>query len=179
MTDLLRRAKCAGRVVLLFVALVNEAAAQQSDTPQQLVGLFVQSCLAFAGDPGGLRDWARHEGLSEVADPARRAFLLGAPGTAFDASAPGSKLVVVSSDDGICSVVTNQANGGDVITALEAGLARAEIKWRLVIERDDKQISALHDREYLATKQGRSWRILAATVTDQQGGQAMLTGAPE
>ena len=63
--------------------------------------------------------------------------------------------------------------------ALEAGLHRAGLAFRLVIERDDARISAIHDREYLATKNKRGWRILAATVKDDKGGEAMLTGAPE
>lgn len=139
----------------------------------------MQSCLSFAGQPVDLRAWARKSGLTDVPAPARAAFLHGAPGVVFDASTHGSKLVVVSSDDGVCSVVTNQAIGPEVISALETALTQTGIAWRLVIERDDKQVPTLHDREYLATKDGRSWRILAATVTDPQGGQAMLTGAPE
>jgi hypothetical protein len=150
-----------------------------ADTPQQLAGLFMQSCMSFAGQPTDLRAWARKTGLTEVPDPARSAFLHGSPGVVFDASTPGSKLVVASSNDGICSVVTNQAVGSEVIAALEAALRRSDITYRMVIERDDKQVPTLHDREYLATKSGRSWRILAATVADPHGGQAMLTGAPE
>ena len=53
------------------------------------------------------------------------------------------------------------------------------LTFRLVIERDDKQISAIHDREYLAAKDKHSWRVLEATVKDDQGGEAMLTAAPE
>ena len=66
-----------------------------------------------------------------------------------------------------------------VTSALETGLREAGLTFRLVIERDDKQISAIHDREYLAAKDKDSWRILEATVKDDQGGEAMLTAAPE
>ena len=109
--------------------------------------------------------------------PADKAFLNRAPGQVFDASNVNGKFVVVSSDDGICAVITNQADGGEMARSLETMLREASIEFRLVIERDDKQNPLLHHREYLATRAGRSWRILAATTRDS--GQAMLTAAPE
>ena len=51
--------------------------------------------------------------------------------------------------------------------------------FRLVIERDDAQVDAIHHREYLAAKGKRGWRVLAATVKGDKGGEAMLTAAPE
>ncbi|MDR3530936.1 MAG: hypothetical protein P4L90_10335 [Rhodopila sp.] len=135
--------------------------------------------MPFAGNPPDLRDWAARTGLPPVPEQARTAFLHGAPGQVFDGSAADAKLVLISSDDGICSVATDQATQQQVSDALEAGFQQAGVTFRLVIERDDAHISAIHDREYLATKSGRSWRILAATVKDDKGGEAMLTAAPE
>ncbi len=89
------------------------------------------------------------------------------------------KFVLVSSDDGLCSVAADQAVQQSAIDALEDGLRQTGIAFRLVIERDDPAIAAIHDREYLATRNGRSWRILLATVKGDKGGQAMLTAAPE
>jgi hypothetical protein len=114
-----------------------------------------------------------------VPDQARAAFLHGAPGQAFDGSIPEVKLALVSSDDGICSAVTNQATQQAVADALEAGFRQAGLAFRLVIERDDARVSEIHDREYLAAKDKRAWRILAATVKGDKGGEAMLTAAPE
>jgi hypothetical protein len=145
----------------------------------ELVSLFMQGCLPFAGHPSALRDWARRFGLPPVPEQARAAFLHGAPGQAFDASAAEVKLALLSSDDGICSAVTDHAMQPQVTEALETGLREAGLTFRLVIERDDKQITAIHDREYLAAKDKLSWRILQATVKDDQGGEAMLTAAPE
>jgi hypothetical protein len=147
--------------------------------PAELVGLFIQGCLPFVGNAPGLREWAQRTGLPAAPDQARAAFLHGAPGQAFDASAGGTKLVLISADDGICSAATDQATQPQVTEALEAGLHQAGLAFRLVIERDDKQVSAIHDREYLATRDNRGWRVLAATVKGDQGGEAMLTGGPE
>ena len=139
----------------------------------------MQSCMTFAGDPAGLRAWAAGKALPAVPEQARAAFLHGAPGQVFDASDNEGKFVVVSSDDGICSAVTNRVAQAAIVAALEGDLRAAGIAFRLVIERDDKHVPDIHDREYLATKAGRSWRILLATVKDPSGGQAMITGAPE
>jgi hypothetical protein len=154
-------------------------AAAQAGAPEELVGLFLQGCLPFAGKPAALRDWAQRSGLPPVPEQARAVFLHGAPGQAFDGSAAGTKLVLVSSDDGICSAVTDQATQQPVADALEAGLRQTGLTFRLVVERDDKQVSAIHDREYLAARDKRGWRILAAVVKGDQGGEAMLTAAPE
>jgi hypothetical protein len=166
------------RLLLLAACLLAPNAARAA-APEELVGLFIQGCLPFVGHPQALRDWAQRIGLPPVPDPARDAFLHGAPGQAFDASAAGVKLVLVSSDDGICSAATDQATQAQITEALEAGLHRAGLEFRLVIERDDAKLSAIHDREYLAAKNKQGWRILAATVKGDQGGEAMLTAAPE
>ncbi len=135
--------------------------------------------MPFAGNPSALRAWAGKTGLPAVPEQARAAFLHGAPGQVFDGSTAEGKLVLVSSDDGICSVVTDQAVQQAVVDTLEAGLNRAGAAFRLAIERDDKNLPEIHDREYLATKDGRGWRVLVATVKDPKGGEAMLTAAPE
>jgi hypothetical protein len=159
--------------------VVAPCAAHAADQSAALAGLFMQSCLNYAGDPAGLRAWATGKGLPKVPEKARAAFLHGAPGQVFDASDNEGKFVVASADDGICSAVTNKVSQAAIVAALEGDLRAAGIAFRLVIERDDKTIPDIHDREYLATKNGRSWRILLATVKDPSGGQAMITGAPE
>jgi hypothetical protein len=151
----------------------------RADAAAELAGLFIQSCLSYAGDPAALRAWAKRTGLPAVPEPARAAFLHGAPGQVFDGSSDAGKFVLVSSDDGLCSVATDQTAQQPAVDALETDLRQAGIAFRLVIERDDATIPTIHDREYLATRNNRSWRILLATVKGDKGGQAMLTSAPE
>ena len=162
-------------VLLLLLTLSPAQAAE----PNQLAGLFVQGCMAFAGNPAGLRAWATTSNLPELPAPATKALLHGAPGRAFDGSVSGAKLALASSDDGICSAITDKATSQATTDGLEAALSQAGVTFRLAIDRDDTRDKALHFREYLATRNGRSWRILAATVHDPAGGQAMLTAAPE
>ena len=146
---------------------------------EELSGLFLQSCIPHAGKPAALRQWAARAKLPEVPDPARAKFLNGAPGKVFDASNAAGKFALLSSDDGICAVVTDRAGDLETARALRQALTDAGMKFHLVIERDDKPNPKLHHREYVATRSGRTWRILAATVRDSVPGQAMLTAAPE
>ena len=151
-----------------------------SATPaEELSGLFLQACIPHAGNPAALRQWAARAKLPEVPDPARARFLNGAPGKVFDASNATGKLVLLSSDDGICAVLTDHADDQETARALQQALSNAGMKFHLVIERDDKPDPHLHHREYVAARAGRAWRILAATVRDSSPGQAMLTAAPE
>jgi hypothetical protein len=153
--------------------------AAHAGAPEELVGLFIQGCLPFAGNAPALREWARRTGLPEVPDPARAVFLHGAPGQAFDGSVAAAKLVLVSSDDGLCSAATERVTQQAATEALEAGFRQAGLRFRLVAERDDKQVNEIHDREYLVAKDKFGWRVLEATVKGDEGGEAMLTAGPE
>ncbi len=146
---------------------------------EDLSALFLQSCMPYAGHPAALRQWAERMKLPEVPDPARAAFLSGAPGKVFDATSAVGKFAVLSSDDGICAVVTDRAGDSETAQSLERAFTEASVRFRLVIERNDKANPKLHHREYLAERNGTAWRILAATVRDSVPGQAMLTAAPE
>lgn len=163
---------------MLAICLLTPVSVR-AGSPPELVGLFIQGCLPFVGHPSALRDWAKTTGLQPVPEQARAAFLHGAPGQVFDGSDAEGKFALISSDDGICSAVTDQATEQAVTEALEAGFHQAGLTFRLVIERDDANIAAIHDREYLAAKDKLGWRILAATVKGDQGGEAMLTAGPE
>ncbi len=163
---------------LVAAALIALGPPARAGTADEVVGLFTEACLPFAGTPARLRDWAARNALTDMPDPARTAFLNGAAGKVFDASSSGGKFVLLSSDDGLCAAIAQQAKGADVVAALEQELGKAGVAFRLAIERDDKVNPALHHREYLATLKGRVWRILVATVNDRAGGRAMLTAAP-
>lgn len=157
--------------------LLAPASAAQAGPADQMVGLFIQGCVAFAGNPADLRAWAQHNDLPEAPASVRDTFLLGRPGRVYDASAPDAKLALISSQGGLCSVATDQMTEAALVPALETGLQRAGLRFRLVIERNEKADQDIHDREYLATREGRGWRLLTATV--KAGGRAMLTAGPE
>ncbi len=109
-------------LIARLAALALVAAAPADDAPSQLVGLFVQGCMPFVGNAEALRGWAEQTGLPALPDKVAAAFLHGAPGVAFDGSNASGKFVLVSSDDGLCSAVTDKVTQPALRDALEAGL---------------------------------------------------------
>jgi hypothetical protein len=154
------------------------AHAAAPDNAAQLAGLFMQSCVAFAGDRTGLRSWARQLNLAEVPEPARAAFLHGAAGVVFDASNPMGKFVVISDDAGGCSALAATANGAEVVRSLEDDFRQSGIGFTPGPDTTDPQEARVQHREYAASLGARKWRIVTGTVRDQQGGRAMLTANP-
>jgi hypothetical protein len=168
---------------LCLVAVVGMAAltssARAEDPPnvaaKQVAGLFVQSCIQFAGDKEGLRSWAKKTGLKELPAGVQDKFLYGLPGVVFDASNKVGKFVLVSEDGGSCSVIAEMANGPVVITDLEQALNDAKIAFKVTAEKSDAKEAVLKHREYQASQGEREWLLLVSTVKDPIGGQAMLT----
>jgi hypothetical protein len=142
---------------------------------KQVAGLFVQSCVRFAGDKDGLRGWAGKTGLRVLPTGAQERFLNGLPGVVFDASNSLGKFVLVSEDGGSCSVVAEMVSGPVVITDLEQDLNDARISFKVTAEKADTEEKALKHREYQASQGTRGWLLLVSTVKDSGGGQAMLT----
>ena len=86
----------------------------------ELVGLFQQSCLAFAGQSGKLREWAASKKLPEMS-PKNAAILRGpTPGKVFNATEGDQHLAVISDDDGGCKAILGYGNQGAVDDALKA-----------------------------------------------------------
>jgi hypothetical protein len=163
----------------MLLVFAQTAHAATPDNAAQLAGLFMQSCLPFAGDRVGLRNWAHQLNLAELPEQARAAFLHGAPGNVFDASNPTGKFVVISEDAGGCAVLAANASGPAVVKALEDDLRQASIGFAPGPDAPDPQVKQLQHREYAASLGTRKWRIVASTVRDQQGGRAMLTANPD
>jgi hypothetical protein len=163
---------------LILVVATLAGPAKADDGPSvagQLAGLFVQSCLQFAGNSNGLRDWAKKTGLQELPGSAQQAFLYGLPGVVFDATNKMGKLVLISEDGGSCSVVAERASSAAVINTLEQDLRQAQIAFSLSRDGDDPKERVLHHREYAASTPKRSWLLLVSTVADGAAGEAMLT----
>jgi len=140
-----------------------------------MTGLFMQSCVRFAGHPDALRGWAKTHNLVQLPEQARRGFMHGASGVAFDASTAAGKLVLISDDGGGCLVVAERVNGSAVLASLEDDMRHAGINLTLSRDAADAQESNLQLRDYTAVLGRSTWRIVLGTVRDQQGGQAMLS----
>jgi len=170
------------RTLTLFALglALGHAAPAHADDPgavnaKQLAGLFMQSCLRFAGDQDGLRAWAKQMGLQELPAEPRQRFLAGLPGTVFDASNQDGRFVLLSQDAGACSALAESASGPAVLSHLEQDMHDAQISFKVTSERTDAEEKALRHRAYTASANQREWQLLVSIVQDPRGGQAMLT----
>ncbi len=163
-----------GLVVLALLA----ASPARAGGAEQAVGLFMQACLRFAGDPAGLRKWTADAGLHALPSIGQRAFLQQQPGIAFDATNGVEKFVLVSGDDGSCSTVAQHAETADLLADLGRALEQAGIGFTYT-DRNDPQETALHHREYQARKGRRSWRLVVSTGGPQAAAHPMLTAIAE
>jgi hypothetical protein len=166
--------------VIAIAGMVALAAPARAEEPpivnaKQVAGLFMQSCLQFAGDKEGLRGWARKTGLKELPATVRDRFLYGLPGTVFDASNRSGKFILVSEDGGSCSAVAEIASGAVVVADLEQDMKDAQITFKVTAEKADAEEKAVKHREYQASQGQREWLLLVSIVQDPAGGQAMLT----
>jgi hypothetical protein len=159
----------------IVAATFARAEDPQNVTAKQAAGLFMQSCIQFAGNKDGVRDWARKTGLKELPPAVQDRFLYGLPGVVFDASNKDGKFVLVSEDGGSCSVVAEMASGDALISNLEQDLKEAKISFKMTAEKPDTEEKSLNHREYQASQGDRSWLLLVSTVKDPAGGQVMLT----
>jgi hypothetical protein len=162
----------AGAAALLTPARADEPPVTNA---RQVAGLFMQSCLEFAGDKDGLRVWAKKTGLKELPATVQDQFLYGLPGVVFDASNKEGKFVLVSEDGGSCSVLAETASGPAVINDLEQDMKDAQIVFKVTDDKPDAEEKTLSHREYQAFQGQRGWLLLVSIVKDPAGGQAMLT----
>jgi hypothetical protein len=169
---------CIIAITGMAVVMLSARADDRPDVAaKQVAGLFLQSCIQFAGDKDGLRGWAKTAGLKELPPGAQDWFLYGLPGVVFDASNKEGRFVLVSEDGGSCSVVAEMASGPVVITDLEQVMNDSKISFQVIADKADTEESALKHREYQASKGERSWLLLVSTVKDPAGGQVMLTAS--
>ena len=159
----------------LALAPMARADDDSAGNAKQVAGLFMQSCLQYAGDKEGLRDWAKKDNLLELPPQAQDQFLHGLPGIVFDSSNRVGKFVLVSEDGGSCSVIAEAANGSNVIADLEDDMNAAKIAFKVTSEKNDAEEKTLKHREYMATRGDQQWLLLVSTVKDAAAGQAMLT----
>ncbi len=142
---------------------------------EQVTGLFMQSCIQFAGDKNGLREWARKIALPELPAAIRDRFLYGLPGVVFDASNKDGKFVLVSEDGGSCATIAQRASGTKALYDLEKDMSDAGISFSMTAQKRDAEERLLQHREYIASRGARSWLLSISTVEGDAGGQVMLT----
>jgi hypothetical protein len=149
----------------------------QVNGADQLVGLFGATCLHFAGDTAGLRQFLTQQGAQPMPAQARDAFLAGRPGQVYDVSVPNVNLALVSLDDGGCEAVVEKANPNEVISQLQQQAIEARTPLTPLGTQGEKAANGVQHFAYSVTANGRAMHILASTAPAPP--QAVITLAPK
>ena len=172
------------RIVPVLILLSGPAVAQQSaqqppaSGAEELVGLFGAACLHFAGNPAGTRGFLTQQGVPQMPEKARDAFLAGRAGQVFDASEPGVNLAVVSLDDGGCEAVVEKADPAEVLTTLTREAKAANTPLTPLGDQADKAgPKGVQHTAYAVTENGQQMHILVSTAAAPP--QAVITLAPK
>jgi hypothetical protein len=172
---------CAIAILAATPARAQHAAAASAAAEAgagQVVGLFMQTCVTYVGNPDGLRKWAQQNGLQPMPADEQQKFLYGLPGKVFDASTRNDKIVLISEDGGSCSALAESANGPAVIEALERAMHSLHVTFTVTLDSEDTQEKALHHREYAAAQGTHQWQMLVSIVKGVARGEVMLTANP-
>lgn len=163
----------------LMLALISSAAHAQGpvDGADQVVGLFGATCLHFAGDVAGMRQFLKQQNAPAMPAAARDAFLAGRPGQVFDVSYQTVKLALVSLDDGACEAVADQADADQVLRVLTQSAQENQVPITpLGVAPDAKPRAGVRQTAYGVTLAGRPMHILVSTASASP--QAVLTLVP-
>jgi hypothetical protein len=154
--------KVIGAAALGLMVSVGSAAAEDRGAAD-LVGLFQQSCLAFTGQTGKLREWAASKKLPEM--PARNAKALAGStaGKVYNASQGDEKLAVVSQDDGGCRAILGYGDQGAVDDALKGLFRKVNAQVKTLSSRQSG-----NERQIVlsVTVDGRTMRVTIITMPD-------------
>lgn len=166
-----------GLIAFMLACAAAQAAPadQAAEDAKQLAGLFVQSCVRFAGDLKGLRAWAEQAKFAPLPADGQSVFLNGLPGIAYDATNKQGKFVIVSEDGGACSAVAQHADPAAVVASFEGFLRDQKVSFQMTGQHPDSQEAALSHREYSATRNGKPLEMLVSTTAAEGGGEAMLS----
>ena len=131
---------------------------------EQVVGLFVATCLRYAGDVAGLRGWVAGQGAPAMPRQAADAFLTGRAGQVFDVSYQTTRLALISLDDGGCEAVSEYADPRLTVTYVGEALSHDGTPVVAKGDFSDRQHPGVSQRVWQATLAGRNWVLNAVTA---------------
>ncbi|MGI4941054.1 MAG: NMCC_0638 family (lipo)protein [Janthinobacterium lividum] len=150
----------------------GEPATPQEQGADQVVGLFAATCLKYPGNAPAVRGFLTTQGAPAMPAQARQAFLGGRAGQVFDTSYQGTRLALISLDDGSCEAVSEFAGADQVTDYLQEAMRDLQIQAQPAGDYPDPKRPAVHQHVWQATLGGRPWLITA--VTAPQAPQASL-----
>ena len=113
-------ARGASIAVLLLGLCLTAQPARAADQAREVVGLFVQSCLKYVGQPTELLDWIKATPqLRQFPAREAEAFLEGKRGDVWSAENDAGLFALVVFADDTCSVFAQQASADQVSLVFE------------------------------------------------------------
>jgi hypothetical protein len=146
----------------------------------EVVGLFTETCVRYAGNPGALRSWLAQQQAPQMPDQMKSFFLGGRQGMVYDVSYQSVRLALVSGDDNTCSAYAEVADPNQVVSDLQQAMQEGGAVMMLQGQHPDQRDASLAHHDYMATINNTRWLVLVTTASLPGPGklQAVLTLRP-
>lgn len=162
--------------LIAFGSDIARADDQQVRGADQAVGLFMQSCVQFAGKVQEMRTWLNQQAIPRLNPQLTAIFLHSRPGIGYDASnKEAGRLALTSEDNGVCTAYAERSDNAELIRFLETTLRIANIVPKLLGEHDDARAASLHHRNYVLTIDGQLYTMVVSTDSVENKVQAFVT----
>lgn len=148
--------------------------ADPSEGANEVVGLFVQTCLKYAANPNALRTWLAQQQAPEMPAQMRDYFLAGRKGMVYDVSYRAIRLALASADDGSCSAYAETADPGLTLSDLRQALQQGNVAATEQAVPPDTQHPNLQHTNFRVTLEGRPYSVLTTTTPAPQQGQVQV-----
>ena len=156
------------------------AQADPAEGANEVVGLFAQTCLKYAGNAAALRSWLVQQQAPEMPAEMRSFFLGPRQGMVYDVSYQADRLALVSADDGSCSAYAEVADPAQTVQNLQQAMQEGQVPLTVQGDHPDQRDPSLQHRDYRATLAGRPYLVLVTTTAAAASGkvQAVITLRP-
>jgi len=169
-------------VAAMILAAATAAPAQEAPQAgagaRQVVGLFLQTCVRFAGDVPGLRARLAELRLPSLRPEALAALRRGDAGVGYDATNRSARLALVSEDDGLCSAFAGEADGEETTATFESAVRRSGGEFRAEGEDGAARTATGRSWRYGLTVRGRDYLVVISADTRPGDVQAILSLSP-
>lgn len=168
-------------VALFCCVAAGTAQAQSAVDPgaAQAAGLFVQACVQYAGATDALRAFMGQLNVPAMpSDVAAKLLPPNQSGIAFNASNEQANLMVVSHDNGLCTVFSDSADGDQAAAAVVEKLTAAKVTLETVKDEADARNPALWHRNYRASLEQRKWALVLSSSKDAGRMHVIFTAVP-
>ncbi len=154
--------------------------ADPTEGANEVVGLFVQTCLKYASNPNALRTWLAQQQAPEMPAQMRDFFLQGRRGMVYDVSYRSVRLALVSADDGSCSAYAETADPALTLNDLRQALQEGNVGASEQPSAPDPQHPNLQHVDFRITLNGHPYTVYTVTASApaQEQVQVALTLRP-